>query len=397
MFERQRSCSGLPRSSIFVGLLWLLSPILLPFVLGMAIAYVLDPLADRLTKRGMSRLVAALHHSRRLRARVRAAAAVHRAGAGAGSFPAFIENAPAYALRLQALVSDPDHPWLKRIVGDNLVGADKSVGDLMNQAMGYLTAFLASLWAKGQALVSIFSLVIITPVVAFYLICDWDRMVDTVDQLGAAAAARDGAQLAREIDAAISAYVRGQSGVCLILGSYYAVGLTLAGLSFGLLIGVVSGLISFIPYVGSLTALMLSLGVAVAQFFPDWSRILIVAGIVLVGQFLEGNVLAPKLVGHSVGLHPVWLIFALFAFGYLFGFVGLLLAVPLAAATGVLIRFALRRYLRKPALYRERPIISRHATSARASSRSRSITPKATRARIFCPDPCNDGGAGADR
>ena len=124
--------------------------------------------------------------------------------------------------------------------------------------------------------------------------------------------------------------------------------LRLAGLNFGLLIGVVSGLISFIPYVGSLTALVLSLAVALAQFFPDWTSILIVAGVVLFGQFLEGNVLAPYLVGHSVGLHPVWLMFALFAFGYLFGFVGLLLAVPLAAAAGVLIRFAVRRYLASP-------------------------------------------------
>jgi len=149
--------------------------------------------------------------------------------------------------------------------------------------------------------------------------------------------------------------VRGQSGVCLILGSYYAVGLTVAGLSFGLLIGVVSGIISFIPYVGSFTALVLSLGVALAQFFPDWSRILIVAGIVLFGQVLEGNVLSPKLVGKSVGLHPVWLMFALFAFGYLLGFVGLLLAVPLAAATAVLIRFALRRYLASPLYTGNRP------------------------------------------
>jgi predicted PurR-regulated permease PerM len=155
-------------------------------------------------------------------------------------------------------------------------------------------------------------------------------------------------RLGREIDATIAAYVRGQSGLCLILGSYYATGLTFAGLSFGLLIGVISGLISFIPYVGSLTALVLSLGVALAQFAPDWTRIVIVAGIVLFGQFLEGNVLAPKLVGKSVGLHPVWLIFALFAFGYLFGFVGLLLAVPLAAGSGVLIRFALSRYFASP-------------------------------------------------
>ena len=193
-----------------------------------------------------------------------------------------------------------------------------------------------------------------TPVVAFYLICDWDRMIAAVDRLIPVPQRETVRRLGREIDATIAAYVRGQSGLCLILGSYYATGLTFAGLSFGLLIGVISGLISFIPYVGSLTALILSLGVALAQFAPDWTRIVIVAGIVLFGQFLEGNVLAPKLVGKSVGLHPVWLIFALFAFGYLFGFVGLLLAVPLAAGSRVLIRFALSRYFASP-LYTGNP------------------------------------------
>src|SRR6202044_1518420 len=140
--------------------------------------------------------------------------------------------------------------------------------DLMNQALGYVTGFLSSLWSKGRALISIFSLVIITPVVAFYLISDWDRMGIDVDRLIPLPQRDTVRRLGREIDATISAYVRGQSGVCVILGSYYAVGLTLAGLSFGLLIGVVSGLISFIPYVGSLTALVLSLAVAASQFFP---------------------------------------------------------------------------------------------------------------------------------
>jgi predicted PurR-regulated permease PerM len=330
---------------VFVGLLWLLSPILLPFVLGMAIAYVLDPLNRRLTKRGMSRLVASFVILTGF-ALAFAVLLLFITPPLIKQFSAFIDNAPAYAQRLQSLVSDPNYPWLKRIVGDNLGG--ESAGDLMNQAMGYLTRVLASLWSKGQALISIFSLLIITPVVAFYLGCDWDRMVSSIDQLIPLTQRETVRKLAREIDASISAYVHGQSGVCLILGSYYAVGLTLAGLSFGFLIGVVSGLISFIPYVGSLTALVISLCVAVAQFFPDWGHILIVAGVVLVGQFLEGNVLSPNLVGHSVGLHPVWLMFALFAFGYLFGIVGLLLAVPLAAAAGVLIRFALRRYLASP-------------------------------------------------
>jgi predicted PurR-regulated permease PerM len=338
----------------FIGLLWLLSPILLPFVLGMAIAYALDPLNKRLTKRGMSRAGAAF---------------IILAGFALAfvvllllitpplvkQFSAFIDNAPAYAQRLETLVTNPDHPWLKHIVGDNLGGPDKSAGEIMNQATGYLTAFLASLWSKGQALLSIVSLLIITPVVAFYLGCDWDRMMKNVDELIPLKQRDTVRKLAHEIDASISAYVHGQSGVCLILGSYYAVALTLSGLSFGFLIGVVSGIISFIPYVGSLTALLVSLCVAVAQFFPDWERIVMVAAIVLVGQFLEGNVLSPKLVGHSVGLHPVWLMFALVAFGYLFGFVGLLLAVPLAAAGAVLIRFTLQRYRESPLYTGRRP------------------------------------------
>ena len=330
-----------------VALLWLLSPILLPFVLGMAIAYVLDPLANQLSKRGVSRLLAAVLI---LGGFVVALALLVLliAPVLTQQVSAFIDSAPAYAFRLQAFVSDPSHPWIKRIIGDNLTGADKSVGDLINQAVGYLTAFLGSLWVKGQALISIFSLLVITPVVAFYLICDWDRMVVAVNRLVPLPQRETVRRLGHEIDATIAAYVRGQTGLCLILGSYYATGLTFAGLSFGVLIGVISGLISFIPYVGSLTALILSLGVALAQFAPDWTRVVIVAGIVLFGQFLEGNVLAPKLVGQSVGLHPVWLMFALFAFGYLFGFVGLLLAVPLAAAFGVLIRFALARYLASP-------------------------------------------------
>jgi predicted PurR-regulated permease PerM len=332
---------------VFAGLLWLLSPILLPFVVGMALAYLLDPLANRLIRRGMSRFFAALLILG-IFALALAILLLLLVPILMTQLSGFVDNVPSYAARLQGLLSDPNHPWLKHLVGDNLVGADKSVGDLMNQAMGYLTEVLASLWAKGQALISIFALLVITPVIAFYLICDWDRMVDSVDRLVPLPQRETVRSLAHEIDAAISAYVRGQSAVCLILGSYYAVGLTLAGLSFGLLIGVVSGLVSFIPYVGSLTALVLALGVALAQFFPDWTHILIVAGIVLFGQFMEGNVLAPKMVGQSVGLHPVWLIFALFAFGYLFGFVGLLLAVPLAAASGVLMRFALRRYLASP-------------------------------------------------
>jgi predicted PurR-regulated permease PerM len=333
--------------AVFIGLLWLLSPILLPFVVGMALAYVLDPLANRLERMGLSRLLAALAILG-LFVLVFMLLLLIVVPVLASQLVSFLDNLPGYTQRIQNLLSDPSHNWLRRILGDKLDSADKSIGDLMNQASGYLTGALVSVWAKGQALISLFSLVVITPVVAFYLICDWERMLVAVDSWIPLSQRETVHSLAREIDATISAYVRGQTGVCLILGSYYAVGLSLTGLSFGLLIGLVSGLISFIPYVGSMTGLVLSLGVAVAQFFPHWTPIIVVLAIFLFGQFLEGNVLSPKLVGKSVGLHPVWLMFALLAFGYLFGFVGLLVAVPLAAASGVLVRFALRRYLASP-------------------------------------------------
>ena len=155
-------------------------------------------------------------------------------------------------------------------------------------------------------------------------------------------------QIAGDINSAIAGFVRGQGAVCLMLGSFYAVGLTLAELNFGLLIGMLAGLISFIPFVGSIIGLVLALAVALVQFWPDYTWILLIAGIFFVGQFIEGNILQPKLVGESVGLHPVWLMFSLSAFGVLMGFTGLLIAVPVAAAIGVLVRYALAKYLKSP-------------------------------------------------
>jgi len=183
------------------------------------------------------------------------------------------------------------------------------------------------------------------PVVTFYLIVDWRPMIKIIDGWVPVRQRETVRRLAGDIDAAIGAFLRGQIGICLVLGVYYAVGLMLVGLDFALLIGLVAGLITFVPFIGSMTGLMIATSVAIAQFWPDWKRILAVVAVFLVGQFLEGNVLAPKLVGERVGLHPVWMMFAMFAFGYLFGFVGLLLAVPLAAAIAVLSRFALRQYL----------------------------------------------------
>lgn len=323
--------------------LWLLSEILLPFIAGLALAYLLDPPARRLEQFGIGRAISALVII--VLVIVSFILLVILVAPILGNqLSALIDSIPDYARRLQSLVTDPSRPWLAKIFGDKLSG-DGQAGDLVGQGARWLATFVGSLWSGGKALVSLFSLVVITPVVAFYLLCDWDRMIATIDRWIPRQHRDTVTALAHEIDAAIAAFVRGQVGVCLILGAFYAVGLTLAGLNFGFLIGFLAGLFSFIPYVGSLGGLVVATAVAVAQFAPNWTPIIIVVAIFLVGQVLEGYVLAPKLVGDAVGLHPVWLMFALLAFGYLFGFVGLLVAVPLAAAVAVLARFALRRYL----------------------------------------------------
>lgn len=322
--------------------LYVLREILLPFVAGMALAYLLDPVANRLERAGANRMVACLViiGTVVLAFVILILLFVPILTAQLG---AFIDKLPGYVSRIQAVAMDPNREWLRKFVGEGV--ADAQVSDLVKQGAGWITAFIKSLWSGGQALLSIFSLVVVTPVVAFYLLYDWDRMVVAVDNWAPLHHRETVRGLAREMNEAIAGFVRGQTAVCLILGSYYAVALTLVGLSFGLLIGLASGIITFIPYVGSMTGLVLALGVAIAQFWPEYTPIIVVLVIFFVGQFLEGYVLAPKLVGESVGLHPVWLMFALFAFGYLLGFVGLLVAVPLAAVVGVLARFALRRYL----------------------------------------------------
>jgi predicted PurR-regulated permease PerM len=193
-------------------------------------------------------------------------------------------------------------------------------------------------------LINLVSLLVITPVVAFYLLRDWDRIVIQIDSWLPRRYAETIREQVRAVDATLAGFLRGQGTVCLILAIYYGLGLSLAGLDFGLVIGLVAGLLSFVPYVGAIVGLLLSVGLALVQF-DAWLPIAIVAAVFILGQVVEGNFLTPKLVGESVGLHPVWIIFALLAGGTLFGFVGLLLAIPAAAVIGVGVRFALDRYL----------------------------------------------------
>src|SRR5829696_2748300 len=338
--------------------LYLLREVLLPFVAGMALAYVLDPVVDRLERLGLGRLgatilILALFILTFVLALVVLIPLVAHQLAGFGA------NLPDYVERIQALIAEQSGPLIEKLGGAAaLPDMRQWIGGLVRQGAAWLAGFLRGLWSGGQAIISVFALMVVTPVVAFYLLVDWDRMVATIDSWVPLRNRETVRMLARDINRAIAGFIRGQALVCLLLGTIYAVGLTLIGLNFGALIGMSAGFLSFIPYVGSLTGLIVSVGVALVQFWPDWTWILATLGVFVFGQFIEGNILSPKLVGASVGLHPVWLMFALFAFGSLFGFVGLLLAVPLAAAVGVLVRFALERYLESP-LYQggQRPLV----------------------------------------
>jgi predicted PurR-regulated permease PerM len=336
---------------VLAAALWLLHDILLPFVAGIALAYVLAPVADRGERLGMNRTVAALLIvGIFILSLISLVLLLVPLLLQQGS--ALISHIPGYVKRVRELVVDLNLPWLDWLgAGDS----DKTLSDLVGQLATWLLSFSYSLWTGGKALVSFASVLIVMPVVTFYLIRDWHPMVDKVDSWVPVRQRETVRQLARDIDAAIGGFLRGQFGVCLFLGCYYAIGLMLAGLEFGLLIGLIAGVITFVPYIGSMTGLMIAASVAIAQFWPDWKRITLVIVIFLVGQFIEGNIISPKFVGERVGLHPVWLIFAMFAFGYLFGFVGLLIAVPLGAAIGVLLRFGLRQYFASPIYTGDKP------------------------------------------
>lgn len=345
-FRRQISfwVAGVAGLALF---LYIFSAILLPFVAGMVLAYFLDPVADRLQRLGLSRFMATVVILITFLI-VLVLAFVVLVPVLATQMSEFAGKLPEYLTRLQSLLTSFDPKWLEQKFGVNANGLRDGLNSLLTSGFGLITTVFTSLWSSGMALVSVISLFVVTPVVAFYMLLDWDRMVAVIDSWVPRDNVATVRAIARDINTATAGFVRGQGTLCLVLGAMYATGLTLTGLNFAILIGLFAGLISFIPYVGSLTGLVLAVGVAFVQFWPDWTMIVAVAVVFFIGQFIEGNILQPRLVGKSVGLHPVWLMFALFAFGALFGFVGLLIAVPASAAVAVLVRFAIARYLESP-------------------------------------------------
>ncbi|MEM6760739.1 MAG: AI-2E family transporter [Pseudomonadota bacterium] len=332
-------------AAVFLLVMYALGNVLLPFFLGAAVAYFLDPVADWLEAKGLSRGMAT----------------------GVITFCAIILFVIAALLIIPSLVQQAVQlfnvaPEVARNIATFLTDRFPSLADeqsTINQSLRQLGQtvserggqLLNATLTSAASLLNIVVLFVVVPVVAVYLLLDWDRMTARLDALLPRDHAPTIRTLAAEVDATLSAFIRGMGTVCLILGTYYAVALMLIGLQFGLVVGFVAGLLTFIPYVGALVGGALAIGLALFQFWGDWLWIVLVAVIFQIGQLIEGNVLTPKLVGSSVGLHPVWLILALSVFGALFGFVGMLVAVPMAAAFGVLVRFAIGQY-KSSLLYR---------------------------------------------
>ncbi len=330
---------------VFVVVLWALGDVILPFVLGGAIAYFLDPVADRLERMGTSRGVATAIITM-VATLVFILMALLVIPTLVQQSIALFNTAPQLAQDLQAFLTDrfPSLVDSDSTLRKSLLAAGEKVQERGGQ-------LLEAVLSSAASIINVVLLLVIVPVVAVYLLYDWDRMVARIDAL----LPRDHApvirRLAGEIDLTLASFIRGMGTVSLILGTYYAVALMVVGLQFGLVVGFVAGALTFIPYVGAILGGAMAIGLALFQFWGEWITIGLVAAIFVAGQVAEGNVLTPKLVGSSVGLHPVWLIFALSVFGALFGFVGMLVAVPVAAALGVLARFGIESY-RSSRLYR---------------------------------------------
>jgi len=325
-------------AAILFGTLWILGDVITPFLVSMAVAYFLDPVADRLERAGFSRVLATVTITLGamlifiLLALLVLPELIRQA-------VSLVNAAPEMTRQFQTFLSerfpslDQDGSTVRATLG--------AIGDTIKSKGGQL---LDGAITSLASVVNIVFLIFLVPVLTFYLLMDWDRMVAEIDNLLPLDHRGEIHDLARDIDRTLAGFIRGQVTVCLIQGTFYAIALTAIGLNFGLIVGFASGLLSFIPFVGSVVGFVFAVGLAVFQFWGDWGMIAAAGGIFVFGQVVEGNILTPKLVGGSVGLHPVWLIFALSALGTVFGFVGLLAAVPIAAVLGVVTRYGIAHY-----------------------------------------------------
>ena len=324
-----------------------ISNILLPFIVGMLVAYFLDPVVDKIETFGFSRFFSTLVVTILFFVVVISGTLLllpvlyDQFISLAGSVPKYVSMAEA---KYGTLIDD----FINKINIGDAESAKNITKDFSAYILKFTGALIGNIWHSGVAALNLLSLIFISPIVSFYLLYDWDNIIKKIDDC----IPRDKVKVVRKqaglIDAALSGYIRGQSNVCLLLGIFYAAGLSFLGLDFGLFIGLGTGILAFIPYVGLFIGMTIGLIVAFFQF-GDLYNIGAVLAVFVVGQIIEGNFVTPKLVGNRVGLHPAWIIFALLAGGSLFGFIGILLAVPVAATIGVIVRFSLSEYMKSTA------------------------------------------------
>ncbi len=323
--------------------IWLLKDILTPFIIGLIIAYLLDPLVNKLTRSfdlprwSVVTLVLAVFTT------VLVVSFIAVVPFLVDEMFGFYSNLPKYFDKLVEFIQPFVDTVLSKINPDDIEKVKSQMGNNIGTFFSGFGDVVNQIWSSGLALFDVISFLVVTPVVAFYMMLDWDNIRRNMDDLIPRQYLQTIRQLFHEFDETLSGFIRGQTMVCLFLGVFYAIGLTLAGLNFGLAIGFMAGVLSFIPYVGSFFGLLTSVGVAFVQF-DDLTRPLIIAAIFILGQAIEGNILTPKWVGKKVGLHAIWVIFALMAGGNILGFTGLLLAMPVAALIGVVVRFSIHWY-----------------------------------------------------
>lgn len=321
---------------------WVLKPILLPFVAASVLAYFLDPAVERLAAKKVPRtlgtLLVLLGFVLGITLLLLLIAPLVQS-----QIVALAHALPGYIQTVRENLTPSIDGWLEQLSPQDVEKLRSAAGAYAGSAVGFAGEIIRNIVTKGFAIFDIVTLLLITPIMAFYLLRDWPKVTKAVDELVPRKQHGTVRSALSEIDRTLSGFLRGQSLVCLSLAGIYGVGLTLVGLQYGATIGIIAGVLSFIPYVGSGFGLVVSMILAFIQF-DDMASIGMVFGVFLFGQIMEGYVLTPKLVGDRVGLHPAWIIFALFVGGALMSFTGILIAVPVAAVIGVLIRLAISKY-----------------------------------------------------
>ncbi|MBN8544161.1 MAG: AI-2E family transporter [Alphaproteobacteria bacterium] len=328
--------------ALFIVFLQSIRPILLPFVVGMMVAYLFDPLVDRLERAKFSRICATATVT--VTFFVALASIImwlgpllyHQLAGVLTSIPDLLREA-------QLAMKHHGAPILE-LLGQK---GDIQSSELAQQTLAAATDVLKSVMVSSAAALNLASMLLITPIVCFYLLRDWDKMVASIDRLLPRAHAATIREQVVLIDSTLSGYLRGQVLVMVMLTIYYALTLSIIGIPFSLILALIAGLFIIIPYVGTLVSTVLAVGISYMHFGLEWQTLSVI-GIYMVGQILESQILTPKVIGDRVGLHPLWMVFGMLAGAVLLGFAGVLLAVPITAVIGVLVRFAVGRYLECP-------------------------------------------------